>query len=440
MENSIDKNLSIYDTILSFFVSPSQKLTGDLAKSITDLFHVQLSLNIIISFLFMWWAYRRLKEGDIFQLKTLMGVLVFFVFMGVLNWAIGQPIEFMTKIREIITTPANALSNVISVAINKNIVALKNYPPSASLDKSLGTLVNSTYYTITHLYDSVFHDLGFKLFFQVFPQLIVFLLLVVAQILFLGLVLIIVLLVSVEMAIWLALGIVVLPLALFPQTKGMLFSYLKKLISLTFYQPCMTLVAFFNLQVLNFITIRIPTRNELEAGAFNGANQLLQQQNKDMGGFLDIIGYFIIIILASMICFYLVKRIPDFINNIFGTSGGVGAITEMMQKIGMTAGGVIVGGSMVMAANKMSQAYQSAGGGLAGLRAGLGALATMGATGGLSALTDKEALSSGVKFGVQSIKSAFNVGQSSHPESVSHSVSASNTKGGENTTERNDLQ
>ncbi|WP_331250933.1 type IV secretion system protein [Helicobacter suis] len=48
-----------------------------------------------------------------------------------------------------------------------------------------------------------------------------------AQILFLGLVLIIVLLVSVEMAIWLALGIVVLPLALFPQTKGMLFSYLK---------------------------------------------------------------------------------------------------------------------------------------------------------------------------------------------------------------------
>ncbi|WP_104640327.1 type IV secretion system protein, partial [Helicobacter suis] len=342
MENSIDKNLSIYDTILSFFVSPSQKLTGDLAKSITDLFHVQLSLNIIISFLFMWWAYRRLKEGDIFQLKTLMGVLVFFVFMGVLNWAIGQPIEFMTKIREIITTPANALSNVISVAINKNIVALKNYPPSASLDKSLGTLVNSTYYTITHLYDSVFHDLGFKLFFQVFPQLIVFLLLVVAQILFLGLVLIIVLLVSVEMAIWLALGIVVLPLALFPQTKGMLFSYLKKLISLTFYQPCMTLVAFFNLQVLNFITIRIPTRNELEAGAFNGANQLLQQQNKDMGGFLDIIGYFIIIILASMICFYLVKRIPDFINNIFGTSGGVGAITEMMQKIGMTAGGVVV--------------------------------------------------------------------------------------------------
>ncbi|BCD48406.1 hypothetical protein NHP194003_16100 [Helicobacter suis] len=96
---------------------------------------------------------------------------------------------------------------------------------------------------------------------------------------------------------------------------------------------------------------------------------------------------------------------------------------------------------MVMAANKMSQAYQSAGGGLAGLRAGLGALATMGATGGLSALTDKEALSSGVKFGVQSIKSALGMGQNSHPESVSHRVSsASSAKGGENTTERNDLQ
>nr|WP_267892687.1 hypothetical protein [Helicobacter baculiformis] len=40
----------------------------------------------------------------------------------------------------------------------------------------------------------------------------------------------------------------------------------------------------------------------------------------------------------------------------------------------MTAGGVVVGGSMVMAANKITQACQSAGGELAGVRAGLGAL------------------------------------------------------------------
>nr|WP_233708989.1 hypothetical protein [Helicobacter baculiformis]SFZ71386.1 OMP367 [Helicobacter baculiformis] len=56
-----------------------------------------------------------------------------------------------------------------------------------------------------------------------------------------------------------------------------MFSYLKKLPSLTFYQPCMTLVAFFNLQVLDFITIRVPSQSELNAGTFGGASQALQQ-------------------------------------------------------------------------------------------------------------------------------------------------------------------
>lgn len=36
----------------------------------------------------------------------------------------------------------------------------------------------------------------------------------------------------------------------------------------------------------------------------------------------------------------------------------------------MTIGGAVVGGSMVMVANQMKQAYQNAGGGLAGLQAG----------------------------------------------------------------------
>ncbi len=44
------------------------------------------------------------------------------------------------------------------------------------------------------------------------------------------------------------------------------------------------------------------------------------------------------------------------------------------------------------------------------MRAGLGALATMGATGGVSAVTNRESISSGVKFGVHTIKSALGSG------------------------------
>ncbi|GAA9057098.1 hypothetical protein HpHA252_11320 [Helicobacter pylori] len=67
---------------------------------------------------------------------------------------------------------------------------------------------------------------------------------------FLGLLLIIVLLATAEIFMWSALGLIVLPLGLIPQTKGMLFSYLKKLISLTFYKPCMMLVAFLNYGII----------------------------------------------------------------------------------------------------------------------------------------------------------------------------------------------
>ncbi|GAA7944021.1 hypothetical protein COL447_08090 [Helicobacter pylori] len=120
----------------------------------------------------------------------------------------------------------------------------------------------------------------------------------------------------------------------------------------------------------------------------------------------SIVGFLTIIVLGSVICFFLVKRVPDFINNIFGTSGGVGAVTEMIQKIGMTIGGAVFGGSAVMVANQVKQAYQSAGGGLAGLQAGAKALGLAGLSGGANAVNARSA-KAGVRHFVASVKSGF---------------------------------
>ncbi|WP_163556624.1 type IV secretion system protein [Helicobacter suis] len=428
---------SFFAKAMHYFQGPADNVANNLATQMTEFFRVQLSLNIILSILFMVWAYRRVKEGDIFQFKILMGVGVFVVFVGIINWVISEPTTYMREVKNIIYIPANALTEIIIKSIQANFTELKTI--KGGEDNSIAHLIDKSYYAITLFYSTAFKELGFTIFFQMLPQLVLFFLLVLAQILFIALVLIIVLMVFVETRIWLALGIVVLPLALFPQTKGMLFSYIKKLLSLTFYQPCLMLVAFFNFQIIEDIIIKIPAQDEIKQGFFGEVSKNLPKLSKSAEslagmGFFDLLGHLLVLILASLMCFYLVKRIPDFINNIFGTSGGVGAITEMMQKIGMTAGGVIVGGSMVMAANKMSQAYQSAGGGLAGLRAGLGALGTMGATGGLSALTDKEALSSGVKFGVQSIKNVLGMGHhpNSNPDGVNHSVGSGTSRNNEN--------
>ncbi|MFC3847570.1 type IV secretion system protein [Helicobacter baculiformis] len=403
---------SFFAKVINFFQGPAENVVSDLATQMTELFRVQMSLNIILSILFMVWAYKRVKEGDLFQFKTLMGVGVFVVFVGIINWAISEPATYIREIKNIIYIPAEALTDIIDKSMRAFFNAeFENI--SKGEHTSIANLIDRSYYGITLFYSAVFKELGWKMFFTMLPQLVLFFLLVVAQVLFIALVLIIVLMVFVETKIWLALGIVVLPLGLFPQTKGMLFSYIKKLLSLTFYKPCLMLVAFFNFNIIKETTKKIPSQTEIKQEFFGDPSKLLQNGVAAVNGVLDsvgLLGHLVLLILSSLVCFYLVKRIPDFINGIFNTSGGVGAITEMMQKIGMTAGGVVVGGSAVTAANKITQAYQSAGGGLAGVRAGLGALGTMGATGGVSAVADRESISAGVKFGVHTIKNALGSG------------------------------
>ncbi len=403
-------NLSIYETILSLFSDPTKKIFYSIATQTAEVLKAQMIINAVLVILFMIWAYRRVKEGDIFQFKTAMGVVVFIVFMGVLNWAMDNPTTYMNMLKDTIFYPSNKLTEIITNSMFPLQIGNNNL--------TLGSLIDKSYYSIIQLYREVFSDLGWKTFFTMFPMLIIFLLLVLAQILLIGLILIIVLITLVETLTWLSLGFAVLPLALFPQTKGMLFSYLKKLISLTFYQPCIMVVAFLNFSMIESITLKIPTKAEIINGFYNkehiidqmienGSSQAINNFQNAMGVYTSVLGFFIILILGSVICFFLIKRVPDFINNIFGTSGGVGAVTEMMQKIGMTIGGAVVGGSMVMVANQMKQAYQNAGGGLAGLQAGAKAFGLGAISGGASAMANHRSVKAGVKHFVASVKNGF---------------------------------
>ncbi len=405
-------NLSIYETILSLFSDPTKKIFYSIATQTAEVLKAQMIINAVLVILFMVWAYRRVKEGDIFQFKTAMGVVVFIAFVGVLNWAMDNPTTYMNMLKDTIFYPSNKLTEIITNSMSSLQIGNNNL--------TLGSLIDKSYYSIMQLYREVFSDLGWKTFFTMFPVLIIFLLLVLAQILLIGLILIIVLITLVETLTWLSLGFAVLPLALFPQTKGMLFSYLKKLISLTLYKPCMMLVAFFNYGIIYKINALIPTKHEVTQGFYGNADKMANEGKiidafgnvlkGDWNSYIahsSIVGFLTIIVLGSVICFFLVKRVPDFINNIFGTSGGVGAVTEMMQKIGMTIGGAVVGGSMVMVANQMKQAYQNAGGGLAGLQAGAKAFGLGAINGGASAMANHRSVKAGVKHFVASVKNGF---------------------------------
>ncbi|NHB22364.1 P-type conjugative transfer protein TrbL [Helicobacter pylori] len=412
--------MNLFDTLMGMFVEPAQKIAKSLAEHASNFFHAQLILNMIISILFMIWAYRRIKEGDMFQFKTAMGVVVFVVFVGFINWGIKNPNDFNTYFINTIFYPAEKLAILIAQSLNDDLEIPTNANLSPSEMFSIGNLASSAYAMIVNLWDNAFNGVTMFNWLTMIPKLIMFFLVMLGELLFLGLLLIIVLLVTAEIFMWSALGLIVLPLGLIPQTKGMLFSYLKKLISLTFYKPCMMLVAFLNYGVIYKVNALIPTKTEITQGFYGNADKMAKEGHiidafgnvlkGDWNSYLahsSIVGVLTIIVLGSVICFFLIKRVPDFINNIFGTSGGVGAVTEMMQKIGMTIGGAVVGDSMVMVANQAKQAYQSAGGGLAGLQAGARAMFGAGLSGGITTMANAKGAKAGVRHFVASVKSGF---------------------------------
>ncbi|MCQ2953591.1 P-type conjugative transfer protein TrbL [Helicobacter pylori] len=410
--------MNFFDTLMGMFVEPSQKVAKSLAEHVGSFFHAQLILNTMITILFMIWAYKRVKDGDMFEFKTAMGVVVFIVFVGFINWGIRNPNDFNTYFINTIFYPAEKLAILIAQSLNDGLEIPTNASPSETFN--IGNLVSSAYAMIVNLWDNAFDGISMFNWLTMIPKIIMFFLVILGELLFLGLLLIIVLLVTAEIFMWSALGLIVLPLGLIPQTKGMLFSYLKKLISLTLYKPCMMLVAFFNYGIIYKANALIPTKHEVTQGFYGNADKMANEGKiiDAFGNVLEgdwnsyiahssIVGFLTIIVLGSVICFFLVKRVPDFINNIFGTSGGVGAVTEMMQKIGMTIGGAVVGGSMVMVANQMKQAYQNAGGGLAGLQAGAKAFGLGAISGGASAMANHRSVKAGVKHFVASVKNGF---------------------------------
>ncbi len=413
-------NLSIYETILSLFSDPTKKIFYSIATQTAEVLKAQMIINAVLVILFMVWAYRRVKEGDIFQFKTAMGVVVFIAFVGFINWGIKNPNDFNTYFINTIFYPSEKLAILIAQSLNDGLEIPTNANLSPSEIFSIGNLASSAYTMIVNLWDNAFSGVTMFNWLTMIPKLIMFFLVVLGELLFLGLLLIIVLLVTAEIFLWSALGLIVLPLGLIPQTKGMLFSYLKKLISLTFYKPCMMLVAFLNYGIIYKVNALIPTKTEIAQGFYGSADKMAKEGHiidafgnvlkGDWNSYIahsSIVGFLTIVVLGSVVCFFLIKRVPDFINNIFGTSGGVGAVTEMMQKIGMTIGGAVVGGSMVMVANQMKQAYQNAGGGLAGLQAGAKAFGLGAISGGASAMANHRSVKAGVKHFVASVKNGF---------------------------------
>lgn len=399
---------NIYTQLLAIFIDPAKMMIENLATNAVNFFHIQAIFNGLIGILVMMWAYKHLKDGDLFEFKTAMKLMVFVAYCGFMNWAIKDTLTFIEYLQSVVFYPANWTMDLISQSISHIMLT----PRTGTEPSSISFLIQTSYNALFLLYKSIFNDLSFTNFFKYLPQLFLFGFVIIAEVAFMALVMLIVLIVNIETYVWLAFGILFLPLILFPQTRAISFTYLKKLISLTLYQPALFLFAFFNFNLVFAIVKKIPTQAEIEQGFFGKAQDMLNSTLDGAGGYITIMGYFTTIIIGALICFFLVRRAPDFINNLFGTSGGIGGSAEMIQKMTILTAGATLGATAGFISGQTKDSYQKAGGGIGGAIAGMGSMMTGGLAGGIAGelgqkINDSKIgskINEGISFGINSLK------------------------------------
>ncbi|GAA6896178.1 hypothetical protein CHC156_02570 [Helicobacter pylori] len=163
--------MNFFDVILGMFVEPAQKVAEILAKHASSFFHAQLILNTIISILFMIWAYKRVKEGDMFEFKTAMGVVVFIAFVGFINWGIKNPNDFNTYFINTIFYPSEKLAILITQSLNDGLEIPTNANASPNETFNIGNLVSSAYAMIVNLWDNAFNGVTMFNWFTMMPKL-----------------------------------------------------------------------------------------------------------------------------------------------------------------------------------------------------------------------------------------------------------------------------
>lgn len=166
--------MNVFDTLMGMFVEPSQKVAKSLAEHVGSFFHAQLILNTIITILFMIWAYKRVKEGDMFEFKTAMGVVVFIVFVGFINWGIRNPNDFNTYFINTIFYPAEKLAILIVQSLNDGLGIPTNANASPSETFNIGNLVSSAYAMIVNLWDNAFDGINMFNWLTMIPKIIMF--------------------------------------------------------------------------------------------------------------------------------------------------------------------------------------------------------------------------------------------------------------------------
>lgn len=395
----------------------TDKFIGNIIPALAQALHLTPLLNFIFMLLILIFVAKKIQEGDFITWKTISQLLIFIIYLSFFNWVANNPTTYMNYFGSLINYPADTITNYIAKATQGMGAA----PNSSDFKGGIDWLIQQSFETAVKVIEASVPKISLFSGWQ--GSLVVLLcagVFFIITAIFIIVILLIIIVANIQITIWKGLGVLFVILMFFPQTRQMVSKYILMLIGLTMYKPMLMTVVFFNYQINQFVITNLPPET-----AFNGSyGDYITTQ---AGNTMSLIGYLGLAVVGVFISTYLVKQVPDFINNIIGAGGGVGkAISNMGEQAMAKVGGLAAGAAFGLgggAAAKM--AYQGSGGGIGGLVSGVAAALTGGATSALKGTKGGEklndllnqskagsaannAVSKGIETGTKAIKNLSN--------------------------------
>ncbi|NGP55995.1 type IV secretion system protein [Helicobacter pylori] len=320
----------LYSEILGFFISFSSKILKGIGEPLANV--IQPFGMVLGVLLILLYSFKRYQNNDLFEIKTFLMLFVFVGYLSLYHYAFKpdgsssgngrSSFAFQNHVTEIFDTPANLLNAGISNVVNEYQTNSAREHKNIDTHHSI-TNANISFHVrqiLTSL-NKLYEDFKINLSPKTLITAVLLLVILGLELFLLFKVFCYVFMTYLEKIIYLSLVIFMLPLGFFQQTRGFLVSYVKKIISLTFYMPLLLLLVLFNSFALQY-AIKVGGSNEIVA---------------KFG-----------IIVAIGISLTFIQKVPEMINAIFGTQGGLtDAKSFIYQGVQMaSAGAGAIAGSL----------------------------------------------------------------------------------------------
>ncbi|AFI05051.1 P-type conjugative transfer protein TrbL [Helicobacter cetorum] len=274
-----------YEIILSWFITPLTAILGRFAEFFLYTLHAQFVFNSVVALAFMLFAYKSLKEQNLFSSSTLLEALLFVGFFALFNYALKNPMHFY----EFFQNAIFILPNMLTQALTQSLATFSDYT------LSIDFIFNHGFYALSFISDLSHKEVG------------VWLILSVLQALFLSVLFAIIILVYLEVHVWCSLGVLLLAFGFFKSWRSVLIMCLKKCLALGFYKPFLLVVGFLNVSV---------TQALIKAH---------MQEQQDLS---------LLLVVALFLCCALIIGVPFFINALFRTQNSLKETYKLATNLG----------------------------------------------------------------------------------------------------------